>query len=122
MDTFYQGEDKTISFTYTDSNDDAININTVDDILVMFIINGKVVARFTKVSDPNTEDLVIDDAANGIFSAKVTRAMSLDFPQGVMAVEILTKETVSGYPNDFHSIHIEKIYQVEPSNSIDYGN
>lgn len=107
-DIVYQGEDKLFEVTITDTGGTAINLGTIDGI-VIYILNkrGETVVKYSSNAQSGFETLTISDAANGKVQFKLQSDITANVVKGMIRAHIKLEQDDAGYDDStLHSVGV----------------
>ena len=87
-DTIFQGEDKKFEITITDAAGTAIDLNTIDGIIIYVIDKyEKTIKKYSLNAQSGFEALTISDAGNGKVTFKLQSATTTPMETGLIKAD-----------------------------------
>jgi hypothetical protein len=83
----YQGEDFIIPFEIADDNGNAIDLTTLHELYVYFILYSEIIFYYSKNSHPGYNIITLDDS-NG-FTIAIPSTMTKDLRPGILKTEVI---------------------------------
>lgn len=89
VDIIFKGEDKTITITITDANDDLVDLDDAPEIIVRLLDESKnTIEKYSKTTQAGFRDLDIPDPASGEMNLFLNAAQTDVAARGFMSAEI----------------------------------